>query len=65
MSGVLQGTVLGLLLFYLHINGIMSEIESKIRLFADDCLCNPEIRYMEDALKLQMDIYRLGILARE
>ena len=40
MSGVPQGTVLGPLLFSLHINDIMSEIESEIRLFADDCVCN-------------------------
>ena len=39
VPGVPQGTVLGPLLFSLHINGIMSDIESKIRLFADDCVC--------------------------
>ena len=38
MSGVPQGTVLGPLLFSLHINDIMSDIESAIRLFADDCV---------------------------
>ena len=31
----------------------MSDIESKKRLFADDCLCYPEIKYMEVTLKLQ------------
>ena len=40
MSGVQQGTVLGPLLFSLHINDIMSDIESEIRLFADDCVCS-------------------------
>ena len=53
MSSVLQGTVLGPLLFSLHIIDIMSDIESKTRLFADDCLCFPEIKYMEVTLKLQ------------
>ena len=53
MSGVLQGTVLGPLLFSLHIIDIMSDIESKTRIFADDCLCYPEIKYMEVTLKLQ------------
>ena len=53
MSCVLQGTVLGPLLFSLHIIDIMIDIESKTRLFADDCLCYPEIKYMEVTLKLQ------------
>ena len=38
LSGVPQGTVLGPLLFSLYINDISSDIESEIRLFADDCL---------------------------
>ena len=66
MSGVPQGTVLGPLLFSPHINDIMSDIESEIRLFADDdCVCYREIKNMEDTLKLQKDIDRLGIWARQ
>ena len=65
MSGVPQGTVLGPLLFSLHINDIMSDIESEIRLFADDCVCYREIKYIEDTLKHRKDIDRLGILARK
>ena len=38
-SGVTQGTVLGPLLFSLHINDVTSDIESGIRLLADDCVC--------------------------
>ena len=38
VSGVQQGTVLGPLLFSLHINDITADIESEIRLFADDCV---------------------------
>ena len=39
----------------------MSDIESEIRLFADDCVCYCEIKDMEDTLKLQNDTDRLGI----
>ena len=61
VSGVPQGTVLGPLLFSLHINEITADIESEIRLFADDCVC---YRDKEDTLKLQRDIDRLGNWAR-
>ena len=44
MSGVPQGTVLGPLLFSLHVSDIMSDIESEIRLFANDCVCYLEIK---------------------
>ena len=60
-----QDTVLGPLLFSLHINDIMSDIESEIRLFADDCVCYREFKDIEDTLKLQTDIDRLGIWARK
>ena len=56
VSGVPQGTVLGPLLFSIHINDITADIESEIRLFADDCVCYREIKDKEDTLKLQRDI---------
>ena len=65
VSGVPQRTVLGPLLFSLHINGITADIESEIRLFADDCVCYREIKDKEDTLKLQRDINRLGNWARK
>ena len=65
LSGVPQGTVLGPLLFSLYINDISSDIESEIRLFADDCVCYREIKDKEDTLKLQKDIDRLGCWARK
>ena len=42
----------------------MSDIESETRLSADDCACYRDFKDMEDALKLQKDIVRLGIWAR-
>ena len=65
VSGVPQGTVLGPLLFSLHINDITADIESEIRLFADDCVCYREIKDKEDTLKLQREIDWLGNWARK
>ena len=65
LSGVPQGTVLGLLLFSLYINDITTNIDSEIRLFADDCVCCREIIGTEDTVKLQEDIDRLGSWARK
>ena len=65
MLGVPQGTVLGPLLFSLYINDISSDMESEIRLFADDCVCYCEIKDEEDTMKLQRDIDRLSSWARK
>ena len=64
LSGVPQGTVLGPLLFSLYINDISTDIDSEIRLFADDCVCYREIKDTEDTLKFQKDIDQLGCWAR-
>ena len=58
LSAVSQGTVLGPLLFS------STDIESEIRLFADDCVCCREIMDLEDTVKLQSDTDRLGCWAR-
>ena len=52
-------------LFSLYTNDITSDIESEIRLFADDCVCYREIKDEEDTVKLQRDINGLGCCARK
>ena len=49
-SGFPQGTVLGPLLFLLHINDLTSCVNSKLRLFADDCLLYREIKIIKTKL---------------
>ena len=44
---------------------ISADIESEIRLFADDYICYREIKTEEDKLKLQRDIDRLGSWSRK
>ena len=65
LSGVPQGTVPSPLLFSLCINDISTDIDSEIRLFADDCVCYREIKDTKDSLKLQKDIDRLRCWARK
>ena len=65
VSGVPQGTVLGPLLFSIHINDILRDIDSEIRLFADDCVCYRVIEKDQDTHILQNDIDKLGYWARK
>ena len=65
LSGVPQDTVLGALLLSLYIIDISIDIDSEIRLFADDCVCYREIKDTEDTLELQEDIVQLGCWARK
>lgn len=61
LSGVPQGTVLGPLLFLLHLNDLPSVLDpgTVCRLFADDCLLYRNIRSIADQLQLQQDLLNL------
>ncbi len=59
-SGVPQGSILGPLLFIIYINDIGSNIESKARLFADDCVLYREVRSTSDSKTLQNDLDKLA-----
>ena len=58
-SGVPQGTVLGPTLFLLYINDIDTNIQSQVRLFADDCLIYRPIYSNKDHEQLQQDLNSL------
>ena len=60
MSGVPQGTVLGPLMFLLYINYVIKDINSPLRLFADDCLLSRVINSVEDINRLQEDLNKLS-----
>ena len=59
-SGVPQGSVLGPLLFLAYVNDIWRDNQSKIRLFADDCIIYRKISNIKDVEKLQTDLDRVG-----
>lgn len=60
-SGVPQGSVLGPLLFLLYINNIHTNIQSTIRLFADDCVIHRTIISPSDNAVLQTDLNEISV----
>ena len=64
-SGVPQGSVLGPVLFLIFVNDIVSDIDSSIRLFADDCLLYRTVDNDDDRQAFQQDLTKLTEWAKK
>ena len=62
-SAVPEGTALGLLLFMIYINEIVNNLNSKIKLFADDAVFYSEVSSVNDVSLLQQDLDTLSCWA--
>ena len=59
VSGVPQGSDLGLTLLLIYINDLSNFIKSRVRLFADDTILYSTIRTPSDCEQLQHDLNAL------
>jgi len=59
-SSVPQGSVLGPLLFLAYVNDVWRNMESTIRIFADDCVIYRKIINNADMENFQKGLDRLG-----
>ena len=59
-SGVPQGSVLGPLLFLLYVNDIPDQLQSSVKLFADDCKLFSTAQSSRARQQLQEDLHEIG-----
>lgn len=59
-SSVPQGSVSGPLLFLIYINDLLDNINSSIKLFADEFIIYSEINNLNDTLVLQSDLNKVS-----
>ena len=59
VSGVLQGTVLGPLLFLCYINDLPNHLTTRVKLYVDDVLLDSLVSTLADCQNLQEDLDRL------
>ena len=64
LSGVPQGSVLGPILFLIFINDLPDNINSTVRLFADNCVLYRNIRGSKDQQLLQDDLEKKWLSGR-
>ena len=64
-SGVLQGSVLGPLLFVIYINDLDENVDGWISKFADDTKIGGVVDSVEGWQRIQRDIDQLQILAEK
>ena len=64
VSGVTQGSVLGLVLLLLFINDISNSIHSNLRLFAGDYVLYKEVATQQDCQILQQDLHLSFIVSK-